>query len=85
VIHTTIRASQGDRPLPHGMGADDLDLTRLYSPPITVIARDPDVRGDIAVQLLPDTIRQRGGRAVLLPTTPIVRESSAPRHDALTG
>jgi hypothetical protein len=27
------------------MGADDLDLTLLYSPPMTVIAHDQDVRG----------------------------------------
>ncbi len=61
------------------IGADDLDLTQLYSPPITVIARDLGLRGEVAVQLLLETIRQQRGRAIMLPTTLIVRESSAQR------
>jgi len=67
------------------VGADDLDLTQLYSPPITVIARDLTLRGEVAVQLLLEMIRQQRGRAVTLPTTLIVRASSAPGHDTLTG
>jgi len=67
------------------VGADDLDLTQLYSPPITVIARDLTLRGEVAVQLLLETIRQQRGRAVTLPTTLIVRESSAPSHAAPSG
>jgi len=67
------------------VGADDLDLTQLYSPPITVIARDLSLRGELAVQLLIDTIRQHSGRAITLPTTLIVRGSSEPGHDAPIG
>jgi LacI family transcriptional regulator len=67
------------------VGADDLDLTQLYSPPITVIARDLRQRGEVAVQLLLETIRQQRGRAIMLPTTLIVRASSAPRYHAPTG
>jgi LacI family transcriptional regulator len=61
------------------VGADDLDLTQLYSPPITVMARDLALRGEMAVQLLVEMIRQQPGRAITLPTTLIVRESSAVR------
>jgi LacI family transcriptional regulator len=61
------------------VGADDLDLTQLYSPPITVIARDLIKRGEMAVQLLTETIQHGGGQVLRLPTTLIVRESSSPR------
>lgn len=66
------------------VGADDLDLTQFYSPPITVIARDLRLRGEVAVQLLLETIRQQRGRAIMLPTTLIVRASSEPQHSAPT-
>lgn len=62
------------------VGADDLDLTQLYSPPITVMARDLALRGEAAVRLLIETIRQQPGRAIMLPTTLIVRESSTLRQ-----
>jgi LacI family transcriptional regulator len=58
------------------IGADDLDLTQLYSPPITVIARDLARLGEMAVQLLSETIRSGAGQAVTLPTQLIVRNSS---------
>lgn len=59
------------------VGADDLDITQLYSPPITVIARDLAERGEAAVELLIETIRRGVGRRVTLPTTLIVRRSSS--------
>lgn len=59
------------------VGADDLDLTQLYSPPITVIARDLAERGETAVELLTETIRTGIGRLINLPTTLIVRQSSS--------
>lgn len=58
------------------VGADDLDLTQLYSPPISVITRDLTRRGEAAVELLAETIRQGRGRTVVLPTELIIRESS---------
>ena len=60
------------------VGADDLDLTQLYSPPITVISRDLALRGKLAVQLLIAMIQGHDGRTLTLPTTLIVRASSAP-------
>ena len=67
------------------VGADDLDLTRLYSPPITVIDRDLTRRGEVAVQLLIETIREGRGRAITLPTALLVRASSAARRDVSGG
>lgn len=58
------------------VGADDLDLTQLYSPPISVINRDLTLRCELAVRLLTETIQQGIGRVVTLPTELIVRESS---------
>lgn len=58
------------------VGADDLDLTQLLSPPITVIARDLTLRGEMAVQLLTEAIQEEGGKVITLPTKLIVRESS---------
>lgn len=58
------------------IGADDLDLTQLYSPPITVIARDLALLGEMAVHLLRETIGRSEGREVTLPTQLIVRSSS---------
>jgi LacI family transcriptional regulator len=58
------------------IGADDLDLTQLYSPPITVVARDLALLGEMAVHLLRETIGRGAGREVTLPTHLIVRNSS---------
>jgi LacI family transcriptional regulator len=58
------------------VGADDLDITQLYSPPITVISRDLTLRCEMAVQLLTETIQRGTGRVVTLPTELIIRESS---------
>ncbi len=58
------------------IGADDLDLTQLYSPPITVIARDLALLGETAVHLLSEMIGDGKGREVTLPTQLIVRGSS---------
>lgn len=58
------------------IGADDLDLTQLYSPPITVIARDLARRGEVASQLLLETISRQEGRVINLPTELIIRASS---------
>jgi LacI family transcriptional regulator len=67
------------------VGADDLDLTQLYSPPITVISRDLPVRGATAVQLLTEMIRGGPGRVLTLPTALIVRESSTLWRRATAG
>ncbi|MGN6759286.1 MAG: LacI family DNA-binding transcriptional regulator [Thermomicrobiales bacterium] len=58
------------------VGADDLDLTQLYSPPITVIRRELNVRGETAVQLLTDMIQHGRGRVITLPTELVIRKSS---------
>ncbi len=58
------------------VGADDLDITQLHSPPITVIARDLDMLGELAVHLLLETIQGGGGRGMTLPTQLVVRASS---------
>ena len=67
------------------VGADDLDLTQLYSPPITVISRDLPMRGATAVQLLTEMIRGGRGRVITLPTALIVRESSTLWQRATAG
>jgi len=64
------------------VGADDLDLTQLYSPAITVISRDLLVRGETAVQLLTEMIKSGRGRVITLPTELIVRDSSTLWHRA---
>jgi LacI family transcriptional regulator len=67
------------------VGADDLDLTQLYSPPISVISRDLTLRGEMAIQLLMETIRRGTGRVITLPTELIVRESSTLWRRAASG
>jgi LacI family transcriptional regulator len=58
------------------VGCDDTDLTRLHTPPITVIARDLVLMGRIAAETLIETIEQNGGQTHVLPTQLEVRESS---------
>lgn len=58
------------------VGADDLDLTQLYSPPLTVIARDLAQRATAASALLLETIARQAGRTIMLPTELVVRASS---------
>jgi len=58
------------------VGCDDLDIARLYSPPITVVARDLSMLGETAAHLLIQTIESGRGSTVTLPTYLIVRGSS---------
>ena len=58
------------------VGCDDTDLTRLHSPPITVIARDLAQMGRVAAQALLDLIENQTGQTIVLPTQLEVRESS---------
>lgn len=70
------------------IGCDDTELTRLYSPAITVIARDLALIGETAARLLLETIQNEdekqdgsglsdtAGKTVILPTQLVIRESS---------
>jgi LacI family transcriptional regulator len=61
------------------ISTDEVDLTRLYRPPISVVARDTNTMGRVAAELLLDRLADPTGpvRSVLLPTSFIARESSA--------
>lgn len=58
------------------IGCDDTELTRLHTPPITVIARDLTLLGETAGRLLLATMQQQGGETVVLPTHLRIRASS---------
>jgi LacI family transcriptional regulator len=58
------------------VGCDDTALTRLYTPPITVITRELRLLGETAARLLLETMEHGGGRTVTLPTQLVVRASS---------
>lgn len=60
------------------ISCDDVDLTRLYRPPISVVARDMYEMGKVAGNLLLERIGnpQAPPRSVTLPTHLIVRGSS---------
>jgi LacI family transcriptional regulator len=58
------------------IGCDDIDLTRLYNPPITVISRDLRLLGETAARLLLDKINRGQRQTIVLPTRLVVRESS---------
>lgn len=59
------------------IGCDDTDLTRLYSPAITVIARDLSLLGETAARLLVENMNTgSGGKSILLPTQLVIRASS---------
>jgi LacI family transcriptional regulator len=58
------------------VGCDDTELTRLHSPSITVIERDFAHMGQVAAELLLETMDQESGRSVMLPTRLLIRESS---------
>ena len=57
---------------------DDLELLRLMSPPISVVARDGEQMGVAAARLLLDRLQGNGGppRQVTLPTQYVARGSS---------
>ncbi|MCB0064696.1 MAG: LacI family DNA-binding transcriptional regulator [Caldilineaceae bacterium] len=58
------------------IGCDDTELTRLHTPPITVIARDLALLGETAGKLLLAAMQQQGGETVMLPTHLCIRSSS---------
>jgi LacI family transcriptional regulator len=60
------------------VSCDDVDLTRLYRPPISVVARDMYEMGRVACNLLLERINDAEARArsVTLPTHLVVRGSS---------
>ena len=59
------------------VGCDDIDVARIYTPSITVVARDLLNLGETTARVLIDTIEK--GQAVVqtLPTYLVVRESSS--------
>jgi LacI family transcriptional regulator len=58
------------------IGCDDTELTRLYTPSITVIGRNLALLGEVAANLLLDTMKQGGGQTIVLPTQLVIRQSS---------
>lgn len=58
------------------IGADDIEVARLNTPPITVISRDLAQVGESAAHLLLETMVKEGGAIVRIPTRLIVREST---------
>ncbi|MEZ4734373.1 MAG: LacI family DNA-binding transcriptional regulator [Caldilineaceae bacterium] len=58
------------------IGCDDTDLTRLHTPSITVVARDLNLIGETAAELLLHVVRHKPAETVVLPTQLLVRESS---------
>ncbi|MEZ4681094.1 MAG: substrate-binding domain-containing protein [Caldilineaceae bacterium] len=58
------------------VGCDDTELTRLHTPPITVIARNLALLGETAGRLLLAAMQQQGGETVTLPTHLLIRDSS---------
>lgn len=58
------------------IGCDDTELTRLYNPAITVVARDLGQLGESAARLLLATMAQQGRQMVVLPTQLVIRQSS---------
>lgn len=62
------------------IGCDDTELTRLYNPAISVIARDLALLGETAARLLLENIHDGGGKTVVLPSQFVIRKSS--RRDA---
>jgi LacI family transcriptional regulator len=61
------------------VACDDVDVTRLFSPPIDVIERDLLELGETSARLLLERLADRDGppRRVVLPTRLLVRESTA--------
>lgn len=61
------------------VACDDINLTKLYRPPITAITRDLNLLGKTAARLLLQGIQDKEGRTehiIKLPTKLIIRESS---------
>lgn len=58
------------------IGCDDTALAQLYTPAITVIARDLRLLGETAANLLINTMEKRESKRVVLPTRLLIRESS---------
>jgi LacI family transcriptional regulator len=59
------------------VACDDLDICQAYDPPITVVARNLPMVGQMLAHLLFKTIEHGGGQVATLPTQLIVRESSS--------
>ncbi len=61
------------------VACDDIHLTQLYRPPVTVIRRDLNLLGKTAARLLLQGIANNGNRTdrvIKLPTQLVIRESS---------
>jgi LacI family transcriptional regulator len=61
------------------IACDDVDVTRLHTPPIDVVKRDLLALGRAAARLLLDRLSDRGAppRMVVLPTELVIRASTA--------
>ena len=61
------------------ISTDDVDLTRLYQPPISAVVRDTYRMGQIAAELVIERIEDPTApiRSVTLPTTFVERGSSS--------
>jgi LacI family transcriptional regulator len=60
------------------ISCDDTPLSELYSPPITVVARDNRLQGQIAAELMLERLQGKdpGPRKVVIPTELVLREST---------
>lgn len=61
------------------VSSDDVELTRVYQPPISVVVRDTYRMGEVAAELLLERIDDHDApiRSVVLPTRFVERQSSA--------
>ncbi|MEE9533638.1 MAG: substrate-binding domain-containing protein, partial [Acidimicrobiia bacterium] len=60
------------------ISCDDIPLSELYAPPITVVARDNRLQGQIAAELMLERLQGKdpGPRRVVIPTELVLREST---------
>ncbi len=60
------------------ISCDDTPLSELYAPPITVVARDNRLQGQIAAELMLERLQGKdpGPRRVVIPTELVLREST---------
>ena len=60
------------------VGFDDLPFARVFEPPLTTVAIDPEALGAGAFEVLLDLIGGRPAESRVLPVELVVRESTAP-------
>jgi len=60
------------------VGFDDLPFARVFDPPLTTVAIDPEALGAGAFDVLLDLIEGRPAESRVLPVELVVRDSTAP-------